>query len=183
VLSDPGLSELNLPPEVGLLFMPSKPHFPTLRDASGNEVLSQREPAMRVRDIPWLPNPFNVKTEGWRVNLYMVFGATVRDMAARVPDSVEPNRSRTQLENRLLKKSLDYRNRYAGFGQDSRPVKGIRVTDNAKFVLAGNELTNRKAMTNQQLLFVSVAESFVLLCDGADLLSFRELLGWLTWTE
>jgi hypothetical protein len=96
----------------------------------------------------------------------MVFGATVRDMAARVSPTHEPNRDQTQLENRILKKSLDYRGRHGGFGQDIRPIKGNRVTENSQKVVLGQTLKDRdagktpdrKPLDQFQIIFVSAFE-------------------------
>ena len=148
--------------------------YPVLRDEDGDEVQSKRFPKVVLRDIPWLPEVFELQTPAWMVNLYMIFGATVRDMATRVHPDDEPRKTQQQLENRILKKSLDYRNRYGGFGHDIRPVKGNRVTENAKYLLLGNK-AGRQPLSAYQLIYVSEV-IFRRLQQNADPQS-RELLG------
>jgi hypothetical protein len=148
--------------------MPQRPKFPPLLDSLGNTVFSQRFPNTILADIPWLPSPFNLDTRGWQVTMYMVFGATVRDMAARVCPTQDPTKDQTQLENRILKKSLDYRGRHGGFGQDIRPIKGNRVTENSQKVILGQTLKDRDAgkapertpLDQFQIIFVSAFDLF-----------------------
>ncbi|KAF2669302.1 hypothetical protein BT63DRAFT_479160 [Microthyrium microscopicum] len=155
VFHDPTLSIDNLPPEAALIFMPARPDFPLMTNSLGHAVMSPRFPNIQLKAIPWLPFPFDItKIDGWQVSLYMVFGATVKDMAQRLPADFQPSHSATQLENRVLKKSLDYRNRHGGFGQDPRPIKGGKVSDNAKAILTGHhDKFSRPALDALQLLF------------------------------
>lgn len=164
VFSVPGLyTENNLPPEAALIFMPKRPKFPPLIDDEEKPLYSPRFPLTVLADIPWLPYPFPLDTRGWLVTLYMVYGATVKDMAARVCPGEDPSRDQTQLENRILKKSLDYRGRHGGFGQDIRPIKGNRVTENSQKVIMGQTLKDhdagktpeRRPLDQFQIIFVS----------------------------
>jgi hypothetical protein len=148
------LSDTSLPPEAALIYMPERPLYPVLRDIDGNGVRSDRFPKTLLRDIPWLPRYFDLQTPAWKVNLYMIFGATVKDMAARAHPQEEPGKTQQQLENRILKKSLDYRNKHGGFGHDIRPLKGVKVTGNARSLILGNKSSGRQALTAYQILFV-----------------------------
>jgi hypothetical protein len=88
----------------------------------------------------------------------MVFGATPDDMAERVdphdPDAVK-NTTHSNLRNRILKKTQDYRRKHGGFGHAARPIDGAgNVTQNAQAVIRGGN-GGRPPITDEQLLFVS----------------------------
>jgi hypothetical protein len=104
ILSQPLLSATNLPPEAGLLFVVKAPEFPSLLDTYGEAITIERAgQTVALRDIPWLPQPFDMQAPGWLINLYMIYGATPRDMADRLDPSTKPFKSRSQLANRLTK--------------------------------------------------------------------------------
>jgi hypothetical protein len=155
VFSDPNLSDSNLPPEAALIFMPAKPEFPVLLDKDGEPVHSTKYPDYELHDIPFLPRVWDLDTPGWKVNLYNVMGATVDDMANRVPVDVEPGITHQKLRNRILKRTLDYRKWHGGFGQDPRPLKGTLVTHSAQNLVHGvrGKTQTRKALTPEQALF------------------------------
>jgi len=149
VFSDPFLSANNLPPEAALLWMPVAPDFPEIPDKYAPPRPKDRG-SILLRDVPFLPPVFDLTTQGWQISLLMVFGASVKDMVARVPAHIEAHQPRMKLENRLLKKSIDYRNRCGGFGQNCRLIKGGAVTAGAREVVAGS--AHRAGLSVEQLL-------------------------------
>jgi hypothetical protein len=158
VLKDPNLSGDNLPPEAALLFPPGPPDFPQLFNLrTGSLVTIKRNKSTyTLRDIPWLPQPFDMDTPGWKVNLFMIFGATARDMTDRVdPHEVNPKHDRQFLSNRLVKRSSDYRATSGGFCVDYKAFKGGKLTLIAETIIqCKNE--KRCPLTQEQLFFVSL---------------------------
>jgi hypothetical protein len=153
VLSNPGLKEDCLPPEAALLFPPTPPDFPPLFDTKTGEAVAviRTKHSFHLRDIPWLPKPFDMNTPGWMVNLYMLFGATPRDMVDRVSTRVDPKQDRQFLSNRLVKRSSDWRAIYGGFCAEFKAFKGGQVTRIGECILQG--YTNKRAALSQEQLF------------------------------
>jgi hypothetical protein len=155
ILSDPSLSESNLPPEAALLFPPMSPDFPPLYDETtgiARSVERQRQKFF-LRDIPWLPEPFDMDTPGWKLNLYQIFGATCRDMIDRVDTRYESGSNRQFLSNRLVKRSSDYRALFGGFCPDFKAFKNGNVTKIAENIIRGQH-GKRDRLTSAQLFFV-----------------------------
>lgn len=158
ILSQHSLSEKNLPPEAGLLFVPKPPEFPPLLDIYDQVIYVERGGQIAaVRDIPWLPRPFDIQTPGWLVNLYMIYGATTRDMVDRIDPCCEPLKSRTQLANRLTKRSADWRKILGGFCADYRLLKNGKPCGMAQSVIGGIQ-GRRDALSDEQLCYVSFLE-------------------------
>jgi hypothetical protein len=148
------LSRKSLPPEAGLLFAPKAPDFPPFLDGVGNTIaVTRANKSVTIRQIPWLPLPFDMKTPGWMINLYMIFGATTRDMADRVSPLVEPHKSREALANRLTKRCGDYRKLHGGFCSDFRHLKAGRISQNAEAIIMGIP-EKRAPLTFEQLYYV-----------------------------
>lgn len=155
VLHQPLLSETNLPPEAGLLFVPKAPDFPPLLNICGQAITVERDRnTMDVRDIPWLPQPFDIQTPGWLINLYMIYGATTRDMVDRLYPGSEPFKTRNQLANRLTKRCADWRKIHGGFCADYRLLKNGKPCEMAKSVIGGIP-GRRNPLSEEQLCYVS----------------------------
>jgi hypothetical protein len=165
ILGDNGLSEENLPHEAALLEMPKAPEFPLWLDKFGNQMMSDRikdrnntngRRLVELRDIPWLPYPFNLDEPAWLVSLYMTLGATVDDMAARVTLNnplANPRSDLTAIRNRILKRSDDWRKEKGGFGRNPKLIQTGKVTQYSEKIIKGGE--GREPLTDQQLIFVS----------------------------
>ena len=179
VLSDPFLSEFDLPPEAGLLFPPKPPEYPQLHDPkTGQPHFAYRKSQKSIlRDIPWLPEPFDMDTPGWKLNLYQIFGASCRDMVERVDPKYEPNSDRQFLSNRLVKRSGDYRAVHGGFCTDYKAFKSGRITAIAEAIVLGLP-GKRKALNPYQIFLVSQRFGYIY---ARFLINSRVLSGRLIW--
>jgi hypothetical protein len=159
VFSNPLLSEFNLPAEAGLLFHPKPPQYPDLVDSETHKPIVVNRASGRqklfMKDIPWLPCPFNMDTPGWKLNLYQIFGATCRDMVDRVDPKYEESANTQFLSNRLVKRSSDYRALFGGFCTDYKAFKNGMATNITVAIVKGDSGKKRDGLTMEQVFFVS----------------------------
>jgi hypothetical protein len=155
VFSDPFLSKDTLPPEASLLFPIKPPEYPLLINPKPHKrrQAKRNERMFEVRDIPWLPEPFDMNTPAWKLNLYQIFGATCRDMVDRVDPRYDPGSDRQLLSNRLVKRCGDYRTLHGGFCKDYKAFKNGQPTSITTGIIKG-AYGKRNAMTREQMFFV-----------------------------